>query len=132
MAFAKRLSKPFLGGMVVLLFVATLVVSLIGLRSHQALAATDNPALHRVVSITTNSSNVFVFKPKTLTISVGMKVVWINKTQVEHTATSDDGTTFNSGPIAPGGKFGFVFTKKGTFTYHCTFHPFMTGTIIVN
>jgi plastocyanin len=30
-----------------------------------------------------------------------------------------------------GGTFSFTFTKAGTFTYHCNFHPSMHGTIVV-
>jgi plastocyanin len=38
---------------------------------------------------------------------------------------------FDSGSIAPGGKFSFTFQNKGTFAYKCTFHSGMVGTIVV-
>jgi plastocyanin len=87
------------------------------------------------VTITTDSSGSFTFSPKTLTISVGTTVVWKNMTGAPHTVTSDDGSSFNSGvanPIAAqGGTYQFTFTKAGTFSYHCSIHPFMKATITV-
>ena len=49
----------------------------------------------------------------------------------DHTATSDDGHTFDSGDLAPGSAYSFTFTKAGTFAYHCNVHTFMHGTIKV-
>ena len=87
------------------------------------------------VTIMTDSSGSFAFSPATLTISVGTTVTWTNTTGAPHTVTSDDGKSFDSGintPIgAQGGTFSFTFTKAGTFAYHCQFHTFMMGTIIV-
>jgi len=87
------------------------------------------------VTIMTDSSGSFAFSPATLTISVGTTVIWTNTTGAPHTVTSDDGKSFDSGintPIgAQGGTFSFTFTKAGTFAYHCQFHTFMMGTIIV-
>lgn len=89
----------------------------------------------QTVTITTNSSGTFAFSPALLTIPVGTTVVWKNMTGAPHTATSDDGSSFDSGtanPIAAqGGTYQFTFTKAGTFTYHCSIHPFMKATILV-
>ena len=74
----------------------------------------------------------FKFKPGTVTILVGTKVKWINKAvSNSHTSTSDTGV-WNSGVLAPGQAFVFKFTSTGTFNYHCSIHPFMTGTVQVN
>lgn len=87
------------------------------------------------VTIMTDSSGSFAFSPATLTVSVGTTVTWTNMTGAPHTVTSNDGKSFDSGintPIgAQGGTFSFTFTKAGTFAYHCQFHTFMMGTIIV-
>jgi plastocyanin len=88
----------------------------------------------QTVMITTDSSGAFTFSPKMLTIKVGTTVIWQNTTQAPHTVTSDDGKTFNSGnanPVAPGTTFSFKFTAKGSFAYHCNFHPYMKATIVV-
>src|SRR5258706_15598897 len=103
-------------------------------------AATNTPANSgssngSVVMIMNDSSGSFAFSPTTLTIKVGTTVTWKNVTSVAHTVTSDDGKSFNSGnnnPIAAqSGTYSFTFTKPGTYAYHCSFHPFMKATIIV-
>ena len=85
--------------------------------------------------ITTDSSGSFAFSPATLTIKAGTTVTWKNTTAVGHTVTSDDGKSFDSGtanPIAAqSGTFSFTFKTPGTFAYHCSIHPFMKATIIV-
>jgi plastocyanin len=75
----------------------------------------------------------FKFEPASLTVKVGAKVTWVNDTQAPHTATSDSGSavTWDSGLLDPGGSFSFTFTKAGTFTYHCSVHSYMHGTIVV-
>ena len=88
----------------------------------------------QTVMITTDSSGSFAFSPATLTIKAGTTVTWKNSTSVGHTVTSDDGKSFDSGtsnPIVSGATYSFTFTKAGTFAYHCTIHPFMKATIIV-
>ena len=129
MTFAKRLAKFALVGMAIGLIVSALMVAVVAFSPHSTYAAS---ATTKTVTITTNKKGIFTFKPKTLNILVGTTVTWKNTTTVPHTATSDDGTTFNSGTINPGSSFSFTFTKKGTFTYHCNFHPFMHGSIVVS
>jgi plastocyanin len=71
------------------------------------------------------------FSPATVTINAGQSVCWQNTTGVAHTVTSDDGTSFDS-PLANKGNFIQAFATPGTFTYHCSIHPAMTGTVTVN
>jgi plastocyanin len=85
----------------------------------------------QTVMIITNSDGSFGFSPSTLTIKAGTTVIWKNMSSASHTVTSDDGQTFDSGTVAVGGTFHFTFTTKGTFPYHCNFHPYMRATIIV-
>lgn len=74
----------------------------------------------------------FAFSPSTLTIPAGDKVNWINMDSSAHTATSDNGNAINTGSLSNGATSTAVtFSGAGTFTYHCAFHPSMTGTIVV-
>jgi len=71
------------------------------------------------------------FTPATVTVVLGTKIVWTNNDTETHTVTSDDGTSFNSGNIAPQGTYNLTLTQTGTYLYHCSLHPSMTGTIQV-
>ncbi|WP_333678168.1 cupredoxin family copper-binding protein [Dyella sp.] len=73
----------------------------------------------------------FAFQPKELSVPVGTKVVWTNKDEEPHTVTSP-GEQFKSSKALDGGDtYSVTFSKPGTYTYFCTVHPFMTGTITV-
>jgi plastocyanin len=75
----------------------------------------------------------YAFSPTAITVKVGTKVTWTNKDSVAHTVISDDGSadTFKSGDINQDASYSYTFSKAGTFTYHCAFHPDMTGKVIV-
>jgi plastocyanin len=73
----------------------------------------------------------FEFQPKTITINQHETVTWTNTANQNHTVTADDGTSFDSGALSHGDVFGNVFDTAGTFKYHCSIHPQMTGTVIV-
>ena len=73
----------------------------------------------------------FSFAPNNLTINVGDMVEWTNQDGVSHTSTSDDGV-WDSGLLGQGDTFTYTFTLAGSYSYHCTPHPFMTGTVVVS
>jgi plastocyanin len=73
----------------------------------------------------------FSFAPQSVTITKNQFVTWKNTGAQTHTATHDTGT-WNTGSIAAGGQGTVYFPTPGTYTYHCTFHPGMTGTVTVN
>jgi len=72
------------------------------------------------------------FTPNTITVVLGVNstIVWTNNDGSPHTVTSNGGI-FDSGNMAPGQSFTYTFTSTGTFAYHCTYHPWMTGTVVV-
>ncbi len=132
MTLTTRLKKLLLATLAVGLLASAFILSFAVFSPHTTFAASASPATTKTVLIIVNKKGVFTFKPKLLDITVGMTVVWKNKTTVQHTATSNDGTTFNSGFINPGATFSFTFTKAGTFGYHCNIHPFMKAKIVVS
>jgi len=73
------------------------------------------------------------YNPDSITVVLGKNstVIWTNDDAAIHTATSDTAGVFNSGNIAQGATAEFTFTTPGTYTYHCIYHPWMQGTIIV-
>ncbi len=72
----------------------------------------------------------FAFGPKTLTVKKGTEVTFANQDSVKHSATADDGS-FDTGLLAKGESGSVTFDKAGTFTYHCTPHPNIKATIVV-
>lgn len=70
------------------------------------------------------------FNPATVTIKVGESVTWTNQDSMTHTVVADKGE-FKSGDLGAGASFTFKFDKAGTYSYHCSIHPSMTGTITV-
>lgn len=71
------------------------------------------------------------FTPTSITVSAGTTITWTNKDAVAHTVTSNTGV-FSSGSIATSGTYSYLFSTAGTYPYHCTIHPSMTGTVTVN
>lgn len=73
----------------------------------------------------------FAFNPATLTVKVGTTVTWTNKDSAAHTVASDAGDWI-SPSIAQGESFSRTFDTAGTFAYHCSVHPSMKATVVVN
>jgi plastocyanin len=72
----------------------------------------------------------FSFSPKSVTVNQGDSVTWTNSGPTEHSATASDGS-FDTGVFKKGQRRSHTFDKPGTFSYICTPHPFMKGTVTV-
>ena len=70
----------------------------------------------------------FAFNPASVQVSTGDTVKWTNMDSTDHTVT---GSTFNSGIIHTGQSYEFLFTAPGSYSYICSIHPYMKGTVIV-
>lgn len=86
-----------------------------------------------VVNDRTVDIDNFAYEPKTLTVTRGTEVTWINRDDVPHTVTSDDGTALDSDELGENDEFSERFLEDGTFEYHCEIHgkDRMSGTIVV-
>ena len=73
----------------------------------------------------------FKFKPAHITIKRGTKVRWINKDSTAHTATANNGRSFDSGRLGKGQSYTHTFKSAGKKPYHCEIHPDMKGRITV-
>ena len=92
-------------------------------------AATPPPA--RVSAPTAQGRmRQFTFSPGRMTITAGTTITWTNNDPVPHTITADDGS-WSSGIIEPGKTWRRRFDRPGTYSFHCTPHPFMKGVIVV-
>jgi LPXTG-motif cell wall-anchored protein len=72
----------------------------------------------------------FFFQASSVTIAVGDTVTWTNSGQAPHNATADDGS-FKTPTLNNGQSASHTFNQPGTFSYICTIHPNMHGTIRV-
>ena len=71
------------------------------------------------------------YSPNPLTVKVGQMVNFKNNDTIIHNATVNGG--FSSGDIPPLSAHDdpVMMGNAGTLTYHCTIHPGMVGTIVV-
>jgi plastocyanin len=72
----------------------------------------------------------FAYDPDPVTIEEGGKVIWQNEDSAPHTATADDGS-FDTGTLEEGKLKSENFKEAGTYTYICSIHPEMHGTVEV-
>ncbi len=91
------------------------------------LSSTSGAIVHQV--------NIFDFgyNPSNVTVTQGDTVRWTNTGPSTHTSTSNSGSLdpWNSGLLSASQSYQRQFNVVGNFGYHCTPHPFMTGTITV-
>jgi plastocyanin len=80
------------------------------------------------VAASVNIQN-FLFSPNVLTINLGDSVKWLNKADITHSITQDSNLWTHD--ANPGSSFTRQFTTEGSYSYHCRFHPSMTGKIVV-
>jgi plastocyanin len=72
----------------------------------------------------------FAFSPQPLTLKVGQQLKIRNLDASLHGFATDDGAVV-LGAVNPGGSRTATFPRPGRFTYHCTLHAAMKGTLIV-
>ena len=105
--------------------------ALAGATEARLLANSGTSADVLIVQGAGNQGNGQFFVPANFTVKVGQSVTWANKDGATHTVTNSPGTLFDQ-TLASGDTFKFTFTQPGTYRYHCTPHPWMKGTIVVN
>ncbi len=71
----------------------------------------------------------FSFHPGTLTVSAGTTVTWTDKDFFAHHNVI--GSTFASPELSRGDSYSYKFTQPGTYTYRCSHHRWMKGTVVV-
>jgi len=122
-------------GVIVILAVVVFFYAGRGYKSQPVPAATPatSPASQTPSQPATGANAVdiknFAFSPSTLTVKKGDSVTWTNNDSTTHTVTSSG--NFDSGQLAPGKTFSHTFSEAGTFSYGCSIHPSMKGTVTV-
>lgn len=67
------------------------------------------------------------YAPPALTIRRGDTIAWVNEDPFPHTVTAAG--AFDSKSIAAGASWKYKPRHAGEYTYSCTFHPNMKGTL---
>jgi plastocyanin len=70
----------------------------------------------------------FQFRPAPLQVKAGATVSVVNFDQVFHSVTADN-QAFDTATVRQGHPVTITIRQPGTYRYHCTFHPYMTGVI---
>src|ERR687888_650454 len=73
----------------------------------------------------------FAFNPQTITVKSGEKITWINRDEEPHTIVSVAKQFKKSSALDTDQEFTITAGAPGTYTYYCSVHPKMTGTIVV-
>jgi plastocyanin len=74
----------------------------------------------------------FRFEPQPVRVAAGCEIVWHNSANQAHTSTGNGDQSWKTGNIQPGERSDAVpFPDAGEFTYICSLHPFMEGTVVI-
>ena len=81
---------------------------------------------------TINASSSLAFTPGTLTVNAGETITFAIGS-VAHTVVFDNRNAATPTDIAENANVSIqrTFSTAGTYNYHCSIHPFMTGTVVV-
>jgi YVTN family beta-propeller protein len=89
-------------------------------------AATAGAAAGATISIAG-----FAFAAQSKPVHAGDSVTWTNNDGAIHTVTFKDGSP-GATALSPGQSFTRTFDRPGTYDFFCSFHPYMTGTVMVS
>ena len=70
------------------------------------------------------------FTPDSVLIAAGLPVRWTNEGRALHTVVAED-SAWASGLLLHNWWVEVTFDSAGTYAYHCTEHPSMTGKVVV-
>jgi amicyanin len=72
----------------------------------------------------------YAYGPSSLNVTVGDTVTWTNLDTVEHDVTVTNGpVSFRSPMLSKGQSWSYTFTTAGSYSYICSVHPDMKGSV---
>ena len=133
---AESASKtPIIIGLIV---VAVVVAGIVLVATHKSSSSSMSMASPTTTTDTSKAVDTnmvmvanYAFNPAVITVKSGTKVTWTNSDAVSHSVTQDSGTMLKSDLFARGQSYSYTFTTAGTYSYHCTPHLYMKGTVVV-
>jgi plastocyanin len=109
----------------ILFVISSLCLSSLSFGQAEKGASADNTKTNQIVI------KDFHFDPQVLTVRSGEKITWTNRDEEPHTVVSVEKQFKKSGPLDTDQEFTITAGAPGTYTYYCSVHPRMTGTIVV-
>jgi len=98
------------------------------------LAATGNETTNGA-AVVDNKNKIeikdFAFNPPTITVKSGETITWINRDEEPHTIVSVEKQFKKSPALDTDQQYTVTAGAPGTYSYFCSVHPKMTGTIVV-
>jgi plastocyanin len=105
----------------------------------------DGDAAGATTDGVTVDTGLLAFNPKTVTISKGQTVTWVGGDNIGHVVVQgtyevggdglrtkeNDDKTFSLTLSRKGQRVSHTYSTAGTFTYFCTIHHGMNGTVVV-
>ncbi len=93
----------------------------------------EQNASNQAVQTTTVDIKDFAYTPTKIQVKKGTTVTWINQDTIGHDITPDrENDNFRASELLDKGEtYTFTFNEAGTYTYHCSPHPYMKGTVEV-
>ena len=109
----------------ILFAIGSLLLSSFALGQAEKEASTDASKKNQIVI------KDFHFSPETITVKSGEKLTWINRDEEPHTVVSVEKQFKKSSALDTDQEFTITVGAPGVYTYFCSVHPKMTGTIVV-
>lgn len=85
------------------------------------------------VQTTTVGIKDYAYVPAKIQVKKGTAVTWTNQDSIRHDVMPDqESDSFKASELLGKGEtYTFTFNEIGTYTYHCSPHPYMKGTVEV-
>jgi plastocyanin len=114
------------------MLLASLVVvsACTGMNEAGSTPTTPTPVSHVVTVDVAEINGPFSFYPNPATVGSDQTVLWRNSDAVVHRVVLDQGS-LDTGNLAPGTASQPMAIGVGTWSYHCSIHPEMVGTLNV-
>lgn len=114
----------------IILTTLTVITSVLGCGGSSSSPSAPTSSADLTINIVGDRGNQS-YSPSPTTVRMGQSVAWRNNDSTTHNANQDTGA-FATGNLNAGATSSpITMSTAGTFTYHCTLHPGMVGTITV-
>ncbi|WNZ09665.1 cupredoxin domain-containing protein [Streptomyces sp. 11x1] len=115
---------------------ACALLTLVGCSSGDSTSPATTSASPTATSVGPGGTRIvienFTFSPAKLQVRPGTKVTVVNKDSAAHTVTATEDKVFDTGNIAGGATVTFTApSTPGRYSFLCTLHPYMKGTLTV-